>query len=90
MRLIYNLVILLCVAIPGSAFPAMLFERFLPRFPTPDRWKADGSWYHYAKNVWTELIRADPQYWGKLLAFIILLYAGKGIYSWLRKPQQQP
>lgn len=68
------IVAFLCAA---TAFPAMLFERALPRPPVvpPERiaWQADRSWYHNMKNYWTEHVRAgahaDSQWWGKCIAF---------------------
>lgn len=69
----------------ASAFPAMLFDRVLPRMPDPARWhlniSPDDSWYHFLKNIWTELIRADPQWWGKCLAFVIVLQAAVIIWQ---------
>lgn len=54
------------------SFPAMLFERALPRPPDPDKIKwEEGSLYHNLKNQTTEYVRADAQYWSKLLWFII-------------------
>lgn len=59
------------------AMPAMLFERLLPRWPDMERFYVgiaeDDTWYHFWKNIWTELIRADPQWWGKFLAFVIIM-----------------
>lgn len=74
--------------VPGSAFPAMLFERTLPLLPVAERFTKDmegRSWYHFLKNVWTELIRADAQWWGKFLAFLILTYSLKSLYNLIRK-----
>lgn len=31
------------------------------------------AWYHNMKNISTEYIRADCQYWSKFLSFIILI-----------------
>ena len=70
--------------IPGSAFPAMLFERFIPFIPSWDVLLTEGSWYHQAKNYYTEFIRADSQYWGKLLFFIILAFSLKSVYNILK------
>jgi hypothetical protein len=71
MRLV---VAFLCAAI---AFPAMLFERTLPLGPTPERVAYDGSrsLFHHYKNIWTESLRADEQWWGKLLAFAVVVLA---------------
>lgn len=72
----------------ASAFPAMLFERVLPRMPDHIRWTLnigpDDTTYHFLKNIWTELIRADPQWWGKCLAFVIVVQAVVIIWQRLR------
>jgi hypothetical protein len=63
------------------AFPAMLFgkERF-PKWPTrealekgmhPSDWY--GRPYHYLKNITTECVRADSEWWSKFLCFTILV-----------------
>ena len=67
MRLLFAFI---CAA---TAFPAMLFERFKPFAPDPMRIAFDlgWSWYHNYKNLWTETLRADCQWWGKFLAFVI-------------------
>lgn len=64
----------LCAA---TAFPAMLFERATPIWPTCAQIEHDMPpltiWtaYHHYKNIWTETLRADCQWWGKFLAFVI-------------------
>ena len=57
----------------ATAFPAMLFERFKPLAPDPMKIAFDPgrSWYHNYKNLWTETLRADCQWHGKFLAFVI-------------------
>ena len=67
MRLLFAFI---CAA---TAFPAMLFERFKPLAPDPMRIAFDlgRSWYYNYKNLWTETLRADCQWWGKFLAFVI-------------------
>lgn len=62
----------LCAA---TAFPLMLVERVFPYKPEPHKieWDYGRTWYHNLKNVWTESVRADSQWYGKLLAFIIVL-----------------
>lgn len=68
------LIAFLCAA---SAFPAMIAtpkERW-PKKPAPMKiaWDAEESWYHNTKNFWTETVRADCEWWGKLLAHIIVI-----------------
>jgi len=57
----------------ASAFPLMLFERFKPLAPDPMKIAFDPgrSAYHNYKNLWTETLRADCQWLGKFLAFLI-------------------
>lgn len=63
---------MLCSAI---SFPAMLFERAVPRLPPVERlkWDDDESWFHNLKNITTEFMRADPQWWSKCLCFCVLV-----------------
>lgn len=67
----------ICAAI---AWPVIGFkdERretgWLPR--PPDQAKLDaekGSWFHRKKNLWVDSVRRDAEWWGKFLAFVILL-----------------
>lgn len=67
-----QLIAFLCAAV---AFPAMIAtkkERW-PAPPPPEKiaWQHDGTWFHNLKNLWTETIRADCEWWGKFLAFAI-------------------
>ena len=74
--------------VPGSAMPKMLFERILPRLPEMEKFtfEMEGrSWYHFGKNIYTELIRADPQWWGKFLFFIILAFSLKAVYNSIKE-----
>ena len=54
------------------SFPAMLFERSLPKMPADERLLTEGSSFHWAKNLSTECYRADPQWWSKASAFAVL------------------
>lgn len=65
----------------ATAFPAMLFERVLPNKPDPMKIAFDPgrSWYHNFKNVTSETLRADCQWWSKCLAFVIVLLAIFGV-----------
>lgn len=64
----------LCAA---AAFLVMPFERALPLSPAPDRVAYDRSrtLFHHYKNIWTESLRADCQWWGKFLAFAVVILA---------------
>ena len=59
----------------ATAFPLMLFERVFPYRPEPERieWEDDKTWYHNYKNIWTESVRADSQWYGKMLAFLAVV-----------------
>lgn len=59
------------------SFPLMPMKRWLPRKPIPDLVERDPSeaWTHHAINVWVESVRADPQWWGKCLAFLLVVAA---------------
>jgi hypothetical protein len=69
----------LCAA---TAFPAMLFERLAPIGPEPHliAGEPDRTFYHNSKNIWTETLRADEQWWGKLLAFVICVLGVAAIF----------
>ena len=60
----------LCSAV---SFPAMLFERALPIAPTQAKiaWQWGRGGFHNLKNLTTETIRADVQWWSKALSFVI-------------------
>ena len=51
----------------------MLFERLKPLAPDPRRvaFEPERSFYHNYKNLTTETLRADCQWWGQFLAFVI-------------------
>jgi hypothetical protein len=72
--------------IPASAFPSMiLFERLRPIRPTAEKLAQgigpDSSWYHIAKNFYTEMLRADAQWWGKCLSFLIVALVINAFYN---------
>jgi hypothetical protein len=69
--------LLICIGLMASAvsFPAMLFERALPKMPPDGRLVTFGSSFHWAKNLTTECYRADPQWWSKASAFAVLSLA---------------
>jgi hypothetical protein len=66
--------LLICIGLLASAvsFPAMLFERAVPKMPADERLLVEGSSFHWAKNLTTECYRADPQWWSKSSAFAVL------------------
>ena len=72
------------------AFPAVVAARAIAGVPAAERlaWELDGTWFDNLKNIWTELIRADPQWWGKCLAFIILSLIATNIYLLLKRRKQ--
>lgn len=57
------------------SFPLMPMKRWLPRRPPAERvaWEDGYTWTHYAINLWVEWLRADPQWWGKCLAFLLVV-----------------
>jgi hypothetical protein len=80
-----NIMFMLPVAFlcSASAFPLMLFERVKPYAPDPMRIAFDPgrSAYHNYKNVSTEYVRADSQWWSKFLAFVIVALAIFGVLT---------
>lgn len=69
--------LLICLGLIASAvsFPAMLFERAVPKMPADERLLTEGSNFHWLKNLTTECYRADPQWWSKASAFAVLVLA---------------
>lgn len=68
---------LLPLALLASAvsFTVQWREQWLPRRPDPAALGPEnpGSWFHYLKNITTEWVRADPEWWSKFLLFVILV-----------------
>lgn len=67
----------LAILASAISFPAMLLERLQPRWPSSEdllkNMPAGAEFtqpYHYLKNITTECVRADAQWWSKCLAFI--------------------
>ena len=77
------LTVALAIAASAISFPAMvLTERALPNTANlkPDSWariSEPGQSFHDLKNLTTELVRADPQWWSKAFSFAAL--AGVGL-----------
>lgn len=65
--------LLLAMFCAAVAWPVMPCERLKPYAPDPAKLAREkGSWFHLQKDLWTETLRADCQWWGKLLAFVIV------------------
>lgn len=68
---------LLPFALLASAlsFTVQWREQWLPARPNPAAFVPEhpGSWFHYLKNISTEWVRADPEWWSKFLSFIALV-----------------
>ena len=58
----------------AAAFAVQWREQWVPAKPSADRiaWEHDRSWFHNMKNLWTETVRADCEYWGKALSFAVV------------------
>lgn len=67
--------VLLPVAFLASAlgFTVQWREQWLPKSPASVAPETPGSWFHRLKNVTTEWVRADPEWWSKFFCFIILI-----------------
>ena len=73
-----NLIIgCVCCAI---SFPRIGFKpqrlalglRWLPIPPNQAELDAEtGSWFHLKKDLWVNSVRADSEWWGKFLSFVI-------------------
>lgn len=69
------LMMLLAIVVSGVSFPLMIAgERALPNLEKvkADTWprlEAPGAFLHDLKNLTTELVRADAQWWSKAGAF---------------------
>jgi hypothetical protein len=50
-------------------------EQWLPARPDPAALVPEhpGSWFHFLKNVTTECVRADPEWWSKFFCFLTVL-----------------
>lgn len=48
-------------------------EQWLPHPPSEILPEQPGSWFHAAKNVTTEWVRADAEWWSKFFCFVILV-----------------
>ena len=72
------LTVALAIVASAISFPAMvLTERALPNTANlkPDSWariREPGQSFHDLKNLTTELVRADPQWWSKAFSFAAL------------------
>lgn len=58
-------------------FTVQLREQWGPRRPDPSALVPEhpGSWFHYLKNVTTEWVRADSEWWSKFFCFWLLVEA---------------
>ena len=72
------LTVALSIAASAISFPAIvLTERGLPNTTNlkPDTWarvREPSQTFHDLKNLTTELVRADPQWWSKAFSFAAL------------------
>lgn len=57
------------------SFPLMPMKRWLPRKPSKADLEWDRSrWFtHNLVNEWVEWVDADPQWWAKCLAFLLVV-----------------
>lgn len=50
-------------------------EQYLPKMPTEERLNyggdSEGHWVHAGNNWWSEMVRANGEYIGKLLQFLL-------------------
>lgn len=58
------------------AFPLrVILEQELPDLPTHDKLdkgiKPEDTFYHWLKNLLTELFRADPRWWAQCMVFVV-------------------
>lgn len=71
------LMMLLAIVVSGMSFPLMIAgERSLPNLEKvkADTWprlEAPGAFLHDLKNLTTELVRADAQWWSKAGCFVV-------------------
>lgn len=58
----------------GVSFPGQFFGEFPPKAPDPERieWEKDRSRFHNMKNLTSETVRADVEFWSKCFLFVIL------------------
>lgn len=70
----------LCAAL---GFTVQWREQWRPARPSASAiaWRSRRSWFHNMKNLWTETIRADCEWWGKALAFIIAALVGALVFT---------
>jgi hypothetical protein len=71
------LMMLLAIVVSGLSFPLMIAgERARPNVDKvkPDTWprlETPGAFLHDLKNLTTELVRADAQWWSKAGCFVV-------------------
>jgi len=66
---------MLCSAV---GFTVQWREQWLPVPPSPESLvpETPGSWFHGMKNITTEWVRADPEWWSKFFCFM-------GVLGWI-------
>jgi hypothetical protein len=66
--------LIIAFILSALSFPGQIKE-FPPHQPAPERieWEVDRSWTHNFKNLTTETVRADTEFWSKAFLFVIML-----------------
>lgn len=66
--------LIIAFILSALSFPGQIKE-FPPHQPAPERiaWEADRSWTHNMKNLTSETVRADVEFWSKGMLFVIML-----------------
>lgn len=65
----------LAMVCSAVGFTVQWREQWLPARPDPAALVPEhsGSWFHYLKNITTEWVRADAEWWSKFFCFLLLV-----------------